>query len=281
MRSLYAPLTLYATLCSCGALTVRDTAYVIFNSTTGELGPTLQSWSYGNFSIRAVAPHGLPSSGRTAMSLLPDWGSGLYLHGSLVFLYGDLSELQMQAYNSGRAGAVVQLSLCPGDASSMVGVAVKSEPLAAEAWSALSFPFSAFNNGSITPGQQISCLKMTVPPHTNNDATTSAVLFADVVVVGRLRSEGTASARVGAKTARRVSPLLFGVNFGEAGTAFTANRWGGNAVTRYSWDLDVQNRAADWFFENIADQNSEPSKLPDNSSSDAFISATLAVPRRL
>jgi len=114
---------------------------------------------------------------------------------------------------------------------------------------------------------------MVVPPLSDSNSDGGAVLISDVTVVGALRAESTATAVVDTTTTgRKVSKELFGVNFGTGNTSsFSANRWGGNAVTRYSWDLDVQNRASDFFFENIANP------LVDNtSSSDRFIASTLA-----
>ncbi|HVV95564.1 MAG TPA: hypothetical protein VHC92_00345, partial [Rhodanobacteraceae bacterium] len=51
------------------------------------------------------------------------------------------------------------------------------------------------------------------------------------------------------------SPLIFGVAFGDAERnaeiGYTVDRWGGNSVTRYNWQVDVHSTAADWYFENI------------------------------
>ncbi len=77
---------------------------------------------------------------------------------------------------------------------------------------------------------------------------------------------------------RPISPLIYGVNFGSAAQAsrlhWPVRRWGGNAVTRYSWQDDINNRASDWFFYNIENANPNPSELPNNSSSDHFIDET-------
>jgi hypothetical protein len=74
---------------------------------------------------------------------------------------------------------------------------------------------------------------------------------------------------------RAVSPLVFGVNFASRATlgrmGYTANRWGGNATTRYSWLDDTSNRASDWFFFNIPEDNPNPAALPDGSSADLFV----------
>ena len=59
-----------------------------------------------------------------------------------------------------------------------------------------------------------------------------------------------------------ISPYIYGLNF--ADPAFAAeirlpvNRWGGNATTRYNWQNDTSNRASDWFFENIPNDNPQP-----------------------
>ena len=74
---------------------------------------------------------------------------------------------------------------------------------------------------------------------------------------------------------RPLSPLVFGVNFASRATLnrmrYTANRWGGNSTTRYSWLDDTSNRASDWFFFNIPEDNANPAALPDGSSTDLFV----------
>jgi len=75
---------------------------------------------------------------------------------------------------------------------------------------------------------------------------------------------------------RPVSPLIYGVNFGEAAQAsrvrWPVRRWGGNSVTRYSWEFDTHNTASDWFFFNIVDGSSND--LPNGSTADVFIDET-------
>jgi len=77
-----------------------------------------------------------------------------------------------------------------------------------------------------------------------------------------------------------VSPLIYGVNFGSDAQAarlrWPVRRWGGNATTRYSWQDDIANRASDWFFYNIEEDNPNPATLPNGSAADRFIDATRA-----
>ncbi|MET8155686.1 glycoside hydrolase family 44 protein [Sphaerisporangium sp. NPDC005289] len=72
-----------------------------------------------------------------------------------------------------------------------------------------------------------------------------------------------------------ISPYVYGMNFTEEALAkevrLPVRRWGGNATTRYNFRLDTPNRAADWYFENIAGDNADPAALPDGSETDRFV----------
>jgi hypothetical protein len=72
-----------------------------------------------------------------------------------------------------------------------------------------------------------------------------------------------------------ISPHIYGMNFADEALAneldLPVRRWGGNATTRYHYLYDTTNRASDWFFENIAEENSNPALLPDGSSSDETV----------
>jgi Glycoside hydrolase family 44 len=68
-----------------------------------------------------------------------------------------------------------------------------------------------------------------------------------------------------------ISPLIYGTAFATsnqlADLNFTMNRSGGNSETRYNWQLNAHNHAADWYFESISDDG------PTNSgaTADAFV----------
>ena len=242
----------------------------------GCLGGTMQSWSYGMFRLNVTAPAGLASGGAYAMAVKPDWSTALWLHGSLIFLYGDLSSIRMQLYNSGKIPTKVRLVLCGGDASSQVGAEVETDDLPPRQWVSISYPFARFSqSGSpISASQQINAMKVVATPLSGS---TEWVYVTEVAVVGMVRSIEAATARVDwRQTGRIVSPMLFGVNMAAESTGgYTSNRWGGNAVTRYAWDLDVQNRARDWFFENIPNE-ADQVEPPSTSASDRLIETTLA-----
>jgi hypothetical protein len=57
---------------------------------------------------------------------------------------------------------------------------------------------------------------------------------------------------------KSISPLVYGIAWGAHTTldqlqiGATTRRWGGNATTRYNWELgNAWNTASDWFFENV------------------------------
>ena len=72
-----------------------------------------------------------------------------------------------------------------------------------------------------------------------------------------------------------ISPYIYGMNFADEDLAdelqLPVRRWGGNATTRYNWQNDTGNRARDWYFENIPNDNANPGALPDGSASDQFV----------
>ncbi len=59
-----------------------------------------------------------------------------------------------------------------------------------------------------------------------------------------------------------ISPFIYGINFAGEDLAnalrLPLRRWGGNATTRYNWQNDTSNRAFDWYFENIPNDNPAP-----------------------
>jgi hypothetical protein len=72
-----------------------------------------------------------------------------------------------------------------------------------------------------------------------------------------------------------ISPYIYGMNFADEDLAaelqLPVRRFGGNSTTRYNWQNDTSNHASDWYFENLPNDNANPSALPDGSSSDQFV----------
>lgn len=76
-----------------------------------------------------------------------------------------------------------------------------------------------------------------------------------------------------------ISPYIYGMNYADETLAqelhLPVNRRGGNATTRYNWQLDVYNTGSDWFFENIPAENDPLEALPDGSTADRFVEQNL------
>lgn len=65
-----------------------------------------------------------------------------------------------------------------------------------------------------------------------------------------------------------ISPLIYGVAFATSNQVadlnVPVNRSGGNSETRYNWQLNAHNHAADWYFESIADSPATPAAAADD-----------------
>jgi len=82
-------------------------------------------------------------------------------------------------------------------------------------------------------------------------------------------TNATVTVQVDALANRQViSPLIYGVAFASSNEVgdlnFTVNRSGGNSETRYNWQLNAHNHAADWYFESIDDGSATPGASADD-----------------
>jgi hypothetical protein len=83
-----------------------------------------------------------------------------------------------------------------------------------------------------------------------------------------------------------ISPLIYGVAFApDASTVADLNtplhRSGGNSETRYNWQTNAHNHAADWYFESIADSPATPAAAADSfvsTSKDGGAEPALTIP---
>jgi hypothetical protein len=65
-----------------------------------------------------------------------------------------------------------------------------------------------------------------------------------------------------------ISPLIYGVAFASSNQLrelnSPLNRSGGNGESRYNWQLNAHNHAADWYFESLADASAAPGAEADS-----------------
>ena len=101
------------------------------------------------------------------------------------------------------------------------------------------------------------------------------VLFDDIRFVADSTPPGAVTVAVDPGLDRwPISALVYGVNFASdeqlADVGYPLNRWGGNRSTRYNWQLDVDNSAFDWFYQNYTGSG-DPDQLPATSGADQFV----------
>ena len=81
------------------------------------------------------------------------------------------------------------------------------------------------------------------------------------------------------RTCIRSRPNIFGVAFGDAArnaqVGYTVDRWGGNSVTRYNWQVDVHSTASDYYYENIPGASDRTQVPPIGNDADAFVGSAL------
>jgi hypothetical protein len=72
-----------------------------------------------------------------------------------------------------------------------------------------------------------------------------------------------------------INPNIYGIAYGDAHDMTTLNaplnRWGGDATSRYYWQIDAHSAAADWYFETYSDGSGTPS-----GSANAYVATTRA-----
>ncbi|HUA19885.1 MAG TPA: glycoside hydrolase family 44 protein [Bryobacteraceae bacterium] len=72
-----------------------------------------------------------------------------------------------------------------------------------------------------------------------------------------------------------INPNIYGIAYGDAQDMSTLNaplnRWGGNATSRYNWQIDAHSAGSDWYFETYSDGSGTPS-----GSADAYVATTRA-----
>jgi len=82
-----------------------------------------------------------------------------------------------------------------------------------------------------------------------------------------------------------INPNIYGIAYGDATTLpdlnVPLNRYGGNNTSRYNWQMNADNRGADWYFESIGDTSATPGERGDtifSTSRGAGAQAMLTVP---
>jgi hypothetical protein len=231
-----------------------------------------QDWSWDTTVDLAV---GSPAAGGTGTSIgvtyTGAWG-GLYLrHPGAAIDLAPFERVRFEIHGGSAGGQ--QLRLYPVDGSGAAGGSIPLAPPAVGVFTTVEIDVAALGLAALgglvwqdTSGGPQPALHVDEIVLVDDDSSPPGV-GPDIVIDPRADRH-------------RIPDEIYGVNFLDDEPGFAAEialpvrRRGGNATTRYSWQLDVSNRASDWYFENIA--NPDPGTLPDGSAADVFVAAGLA-----
>jgi hypothetical protein len=238
------------------------------------------NWSWGTFNFAETA---VVHSGRDAISFTPAGWDGLFFHTDAGIAPATYSGITLWVYGTGAGKQSLTVALTVGgnpigQAAPFAGF-VAGGAIPAGSWAQATIPFASLG---------VTATAGSFDGFWLQDATggNQAAIYVDDVQLTPWVTPppppppgGTVTVAVDPAAGRHaISPLIYGVNFGDdtqaAQRRWPVRRWGGNATTRYNWQIDVNNHASDWFFENLANTDSNPAALPNGSTSDTFITAT-------
>lgn len=235
-----------------------------------QLQNSFQDWSWATHNLSNTSP---VYSGAHSISFEPNAWAAVYLHrngGVSASTYDGLEFFIHGGASGGQDLRIVFSTTTTALANIDLNSFLPGGNLAAGTWVNVRIPFDSIGLGSSTFTELYF-----------QDATggNQATTYLDDIRFTE-RPVGPLTLAVDPNADRHaISPLIYGVSGNDSPWAgqppYTVNRWGGNAVTRYNWKIDVSNRGMDWFFMNIAN-DTNVSQLPDNSTADRFIDISRA-----
>ncbi|NOU69069.1 hypothetical protein GC096_34170 [Paenibacillus sp. LMG 31461] len=234
------------------------------------------TWSWGTNNFDNVQP---TASGTKSISFLAQGYDGIWMHRNTKMDLNHYAGLSLKIHGGSTGGQKLHVNLM--DDRSFVGElnldSVLPEGVPANQWTEVKLKFADLGIRDLTfDGVVVSAW---------GEHDQGLVYFDDISMlkttsVVSLPDPELPTVQVtidSTKGHRALSPGIFGVNFedspseGHSTMNVPVKRWGGNAMTRYNWEIDTTNRGGDWYFLNIANDNTDPSKLPNGSLSDRFI----------
>lgn len=209
----------------------------------GRLSPGWEDWGWG--------PHELPATG-PARVVFSGYGGIVLRHPELTSAFGALA-FRYKAPPS--FGDFLAVSLKPArlDQASFPNVPVRGHHVAEleDGWREVLVPWKELNPKA-RPFDRVVI--------TAHRAVGTEWVSLDKIVL--TKPTGAAQAAVPSRAAklwigcegptRPISPSIYGVTHGGWSSGGTAQRIGGNPLSRLNWDLgNVWNTGSDWFFENV------------------------------
>ena len=220
------------------------------------------SWSASHAVSSSKTYNGAPS---LAITYSAGW-AGFSLDNATPVNTAGYTAIQFAVYGASGGGNLGLYTQATG--SGAAGPEYTFTPTA-NVWKVITAPLSALGNPA-----QIS--RINIQDLTGN---TQPTYYIDALKLAAAPSVAL-SLKVDATAARKpISPLIYGVNSGDASGDLTllqelgisVARWGGNATSRYNYLLDASNTGNDWYYENFSAGNGSTANLPAGSTVNAFI----------
>jgi hypothetical protein len=207
-----------------------------------------ENWSWATVNLNNAA---LVHGGTKSIIVTADAWEALYFHQSAFdpSLFTNLT-FWIHGGTSGGQRLVVQAV----SGATAVAAGQQLGPLTANTWQQVNVAMSTI----VPPGQtQIDGIWIQ-----DRTGTTQAAFYVDDVQLiagpsGPPSTNTVASVRVDALANRKpIDPRIYGVAFASSNQLkelnVPLNRSGGNGTTRYNWQINAANHAADWYFESLA-----------------------------
>ncbi|MEZ4714202.1 MAG: glycoside hydrolase family 44 protein [Caldilineaceae bacterium] len=232
------------------------------------------SWQDWSWSISTeYASTAQVESGASSLAVTYDQGWGaLYLHSNTSLPRDEYDALRFWIHGGDAGGQKVRVVLADeNDGFREESVEVTAQ---AQSWTPVDIPLGKLGNLRLINGiawqdttgdaqptfylDRIAFVNLDLPPTPTPPPVAGPILKVDR-----------------AAERRPINPDIYGINYADEALAqelsLSVRRWGGNATTRYNWQNDTANRASDWFFENIPEENANPEALPNGSAADRFV----------
>jgi hypothetical protein len=232
---------------------------------TDSLQPGWDDWSWS--ATRNFASTGTTHSGSAAISVAITAS-----YGALSLHHNDLdtssyTNLTFWVHGGSSGGQLLQMY---AELSSGGLPSIALPPLVANTWQQLSFSLAALGVANQPNFSRFSL-------QDRSGAGAATFYLDDIKLTSSMAPPVTNTAvalTVDAQANRHpISPLIYGVAYASAAQVADLNtplnRSGGNAETRYNWQLNAHNHGADWYFESLDDGSATP-----GASADTFVGDT-------
>ncbi len=249
-----------------GAGSARAQPAVVYHDA---LAPGWDDWSWAVHDLANPSP---VAGGTASISFEPDNWEGLFFHATSAQAVADHDRVRFQVHGGAVGGQALLISIHLG--GGMIGQAALGPFIAggsvpAGAWAEVVVPFAALGADPTTLWDGLILQAGT--------ASNQPAAYVDEVELlanpNPPPPPGPVAVAIDPALDRRaIDPRIYGVNFGalalHEALRFPVRRRGGNATTRYNWQIDVHNTASDYFFQNIPAP--DPGTLPHGSAADVF-----------